>query len=83
MQVKTKKQNADGSVRLETSGEIKEILINEDFMNPNNASVSLCFRGKNSSGIIELSAKEIESISKQISPSLHLLRDVKVMKFKK
>ena len=83
MIVKVKKQNQDGMVRLESSGEIKEILINEDFLNPGEASVHLCFRGKNSSGIIELSAWEAEEISKTISPKVELLKDSKVMKFEK
>lgn len=83
MKIKTRKLNADGIVKLETSGEIKEILINEDFLDSKNASVAICFRGKDSSGIIELTAKEIEIINKEISPRLHLIKDVKVMKFQK
>jgi len=83
MIIKTKKQNADGLVRLETSGELKEIMINEDFLHPNSASIALCFRGKNSSGIIELTPKEIELINKEIAPKLHMLKGVKVLKFKR
>jgi len=83
MKIKTRKVNADGIVKLETSGEIKEILINEDFLDSKNASVAICFRGKHSSGILELTAKEIEIINKEISPKLHLIKDVKIMKFKK
>ena len=30
MQLKIRKENKDGVVRMETSGELKEILINED-----------------------------------------------------
>jgi len=83
MKVKTKKQNSDGVVRLETSGELKEIMINEDFMNPKDASVALCFRGKSSSGIIELTTKEIEVLNEELSRKIHLLKGVKVMKFEK
>ena len=83
MQIKTKKQNPDGLVRLETSGEIKEVIINEDFLNLNSASIALCFRGKNSSGIVELTPKEFEEIHNKIFPKLHLLKGIKVMKFKK
>ena len=83
MKIRTKKQDQYGVVRLETSGEIKEVIISEDFLNPKEASVSLCFRGKNSSGIIELSPEEIKFINKQISPKMNLLGKVKVMKFKK
>ena len=83
MKIKTKKQNSDGVVRLETSGEIKEILVNEDFMRPKDASVALCFRGKSSSGIVELSVDEIERIYKEVYQKIHLLGNVKIMKFRK
>jgi len=83
MKIKTRKTNQDGIVKLETSGEIKEILINEDFLDSKNASVAICFKGKNSSGILELTSKEIEIINKEISPKLHLIKDVKVLKFQK
>jgi len=83
MIVKIKKQNQDGIVRLESSGEIKEVLINEDFMNPEGASVHLCFKGKNSSGIIELSSGEIEFLNRKVAPKTHLLKDIKVLKFEK
>ena len=83
MKIKTKKQNADGVVRLETSGELREVLINEDFMHPKEGSIAVCFRGKNGSGIIEFSPEEIEFISKQVAPKAHLLKDFKVMKFDK
>jgi len=82
MKIKTKKQNSDGVVRLETSGNLKEILINEDFLNPDDASIALCFRGKDSSGIVELTVKEMEILNNEISKRIHLLKDVKVMKFK-
>ena len=83
MKIKIKKQNQDGFVRLETLGEIKEILINEDFFNPKDASIAICFRGKNSSGIVEVSPKELEDLNKFVMPKLHLVKSAKVLKFKK
>jgi|TARA_Y100000310_G_scaffold343261_1_gene450046 hypothetical protein len=83
MNIKTKKQNQDGIVRLETSGDVKEVIINEDFLNPNDASIALCFKGKSSSGIVELTPKEVDYISKQLSQKMHLLGNVKIIKFKK
>ncbi|MEK6895366.1 MAG: hypothetical protein AABX48_02500 [Nanoarchaeota archaeon] len=83
MKVKSRKTNADGIVRLESSGELKEILINEDFLHPNEASVALCFRGKSSSGIVELSPKEIDVLYDELRKRKHLLGNVKVMKFEK
>lgn len=83
MRVKTKKQNEDGLVRLETSGELKEVIINEDFLHPKDASIALCFRGKNSSGIVELTPEEVEIIYRKVAPKMHLLEGIKVMKFEK
>ncbi len=83
MNIKTKKQNPDGIVRLETSGEVKEIIFKEDFLKPSEASIRICFRGKSSSGIVELSPKELEKIYKDTIPKLNLLKDSKIIEFKK
>jgi len=83
MKIKTKKKNKDGIVRLETSGEIKEILINEDFLSPRSSSIAICFKGKDSSGIIELTPREFEVINKEIGSKIHLLKGIKVLRFQK
>ena len=84
MKIKVRKSNTDGNVRLETSGSIKEIMINEDFFNPNNESIVLGFRGKNSSGLVELSTQEIDFLYKEIQKNKHLIKSIKVFKvFKK
>lgn len=82
MKIKTKKQNSDGIVRLETQGNIKEIIINEDFLKPKDAKVNVCFKGRKSSGIVELTLKEIEEIYKEVNSKKDLF-NVKVMKFDK
>jgi hypothetical protein len=79
MDIKIKKENKDGLVRLETAGSIKEVRILEDFMRPGNEAVEICFRGNNSSGIVTLSTKELESLYKQVSDYLHLIRKTKIM----
>lgn len=83
MKIRVKKQEFGILNRIESLGEIKEILINQDFLNPRNVSVSLCFRGKNNSGIIDLSPQEFEMINKEILKKKALLKKVKVIKFKK
>ena len=80
MKAKIKKVNSDGIVRLETSGKIKEILINEEFLYPEEESISICFRGENSSGIIEIKTKEFEEIYKQLEKKLHLIKGFKIIK---
>jgi hypothetical protein len=83
MNIKTKKFVDGRVVRLETSGEIKEIIINEDFLKQDKASIAICFRGEKSSGILELSQQEFENISRDVGSKANLLKGVKVMKFRK
>ena len=83
MNIRVKKQHSEGIHRLETFGEIKEIFINQDFMEPKKVSVSLCFRGRNSSGIIDFTPEEIEKINKEIVSKKKLLKGIKILKFKK
>lgn len=77
MQIKIKKTNPDGIARMETSGKIQDILINEDLLHPDNESVSLCFRGKRSSGIIDLSPAEIEMLYDSVRKRMHLIKGFK------
>lgn len=81
MNIKTKKRNSDGIVRLETSGNIKEILLKGDFMKPKDTKVAVCFKGKNSSGIVELSQKELEDIYEELKSKSDFENKIKVMKF--
>ena len=83
MEIKTKKRNADGLVRLETSGNLREIVIKEDFMNARDVSVSLCFRGKNSSGIVGLTLNEVKFLDREVEPKLQMLQNIKVLRFEK
>ena len=83
MNIKAKKQNSDGIVRLETSGEVKEIIFKKDFLKPKETSINICFRGKSSSGMVELSQKELEKIYKDTISKLNLLKDSEIIKFKK
>ena len=77
MKIRVKKKNQDGYIRLETSGELKDVLINEDFLNPNKESVSVCFRGKSSSGIIDLSPDEVDEIYDAVKGRVHLIKGMK------
>lgn len=77
MQVRVRKTNPDGQVRLESSGEVIEVLINEDIMHPKKETVSVCFRGRNSSGIIDFTPKELEKLYASARGRMHLVRSVK------
>ncbi len=84
MNVKVKRIGPRGKiVRTEGLGEIDDVVINENLLDPDNASVSLFFRGEGSSGIIELTSREMEMLNKEISSKLHLFKGISVLKFKK
>ncbi|MFH1408676.1 MAG: hypothetical protein ABIH34_02105 [Nanoarchaeota archaeon] len=77
MKLKVRHANKDGISRIECSGELKEIMINEDFLHPKEESVSLCWRGLNSSGIIDLTPSEIEMLSESVKNRLPLIKGLK------
>jgi len=52
-------------------------------MKPNESVVQVCFRGKSSSGIVELNKTELEKIYKDTVPKMNLLKNSKIMRFKK
>ncbi len=74
MKIKVRKQNKDGTVRLESGGQIKEVLINEDIFYPKGESIAVCFQGLDSSGIVEFSTKEIEQLLKTVKSRVHLVK---------
>jgi len=74
MQIRIKKENKDGIVRLQSSGQIKEVEINEDLLHPEEESISLYFRGKSSSGIVDLSPEEFEQLYFTIRKRMHLIK---------
>jgi len=77
MQIKIRKVNSDGIVRLESSGNVREILINEDILHPDKESISVCYKGKSSSGIIDFTPEEIEKIYDAIKNRIHLIKGFK------
>lgn len=78
MQIKLKKENSDGIVRVETSGEIMEVLVNENMIRPDKETFSLCFRGKNSSGIVILTKEELTNLCKTAKKDSGLIKEVKI-----
>jgi hypothetical protein len=76
MQIRVKKKVDLKTIRVKASGSIKEVLINEDIFNPKDESVSVCFRGKDSSGIIDFTPDEIEGLYASVKNRMHLIKGV-------
>jgi hypothetical protein len=83
MIVRTKRSSKKGISRMLSGGDIKEIVIKEDILESNKTSIEICFKGIISSGIVELTSKELETINKEVAPKMNLVKSSKVMRFKK
>ena len=57
MEIKIKKLLNNKVFRFEERGEVKEIFIKEDFLNPDSNKFAICFRMQNQSGIVELNSE--------------------------
>jgi len=77
MKARIKKRHSMGFIKVEASGEIKEVLSSEDILNPNQEVVSVCFRGRDSSGIIDFSHEEIEKLYNSIKKKDDLVKGIK------
>lgn len=80
MIVRTKKAHSRGVLKVEASGEIKEVLIHSHMLDPEKGKISICFRGKNSSGIVELTEKEANVLYRTLSSKIGLIKDIKIIK---
>lgn len=80
MKIKAKRLEDGRIQRLEAEGEVKEILIDAPSLSPNSEIISICFKSYNSSGVIELSAKEAEQLSSTLSSKVKLIKEVKIFK---
>lgn len=83
MIIKLKKRHSRGIIRVEGSGEIKEVAVKEDLLNPDKEMVHLFFRGSHSSGVVELTSHEVDMLVKRVHPKTNLSKNVKVLKFEK
>ncbi len=77
MKIKIKNESSSGLIRTEHNVEIKEVMINEDFLDPGHESIALAFRNKDTSGIIEFKVAEFEKFSNSIRRKVHLVKSVR------
>ena len=78
MRIKLRYINSGGYSRIENFVDIKEIMINEDFLHPEHESIALGFRNRDSSGIIEFTPAEFEKMADSINKKKHLIKGLKV-----
>ena len=79
MRIKMRYVNSGGFVRLENFVNIKEVMINEDFLHPENESIALGFKNKDSSGVIEFKVGEFERLANSVKKKMHLIKGFKTL----
>ena len=78
MRIRLKLVNEAGEERIDHRTVVREVMINEDFVNPKNESIALGFRNKYSSGILEMSIPEVEMLFKEVNKKMHLIKGFKI-----
>jgi hypothetical protein len=80
MRIRVKKLHSGRIVKLESGGEIREVLIHSDMFDKEKGKISICFRGHKNSGIVELSEKEANDLYKTLGSKIDLIKEIKIIK---
>ncbi|MFA5855993.1 MAG: hypothetical protein WC867_01445 [Candidatus Pacearchaeota archaeon] len=80
MKIKVKKLHSGRIVRIETGGEIKEVMIHSDLFDTQRGKISICFKGQKNSGIVELTEKEANDLYKTLAKKIGLIKEIKIIK---
>lgn len=74
MRVRIRSKGIFSHRRTEDNVSIESVVINENLLDPHKESVSIFFKGKNSSGILNMKAEELKSLNDSISPNVGLVK---------
>ena len=80
MKIRVKKLHGRGLIKLEGSGEIREVMIHSDMFDKEKGKISICFRGHNNSGIVELTEKEANELYKTLGSKMNLIKEIKIIR---
>ena len=80
MRLKIKQQEGPTLMKFETKTSIKEIMINVDIFNPDEETIALAFKNGSSSGLVELTAEEFNSVFEEVKKKLHLIKGMKILR---
>ncbi len=80
MNIKIKYPHSKGHIRVENNVEIKEVFVKEDMLNPKGEKISIGFRNKESSGLLEFDREEIDRLMESLRERTHLIKDMKIIR---
>jgi hypothetical protein len=74
MRIRVKKSIPYGVSKIESSSNIDDIVVEENLLSPEKETISIFFRGNDSSGILNLTTKEFESLMNSVKPNINLVK---------
>jgi len=80
MEIKIKYLNENGAIRIENNVLIKEVLVREHLMDPKKKKISIGFTNDYSSGLLEFSPEEFDTLMKSARDKVHLIKRMKVIR---
>ena len=83
MRLRVRKQTPAGFKRIESFSKIDNVVIEENLLSPEKESISIFFKGDDSSGILNITTKEFESLSNSVKSSIRLVKPLKKTKSRK
>ena len=80
MRIRIKKKGTLGYKRTDAVGRIDDILVKENLISPEKENIHIYFRGRDSSGILNLSKNEAQALINSMKPIMGLVRKSKTIK---
>lgn len=80
MRIRVKEDRILGNNRIDAKTKIDNIGIKEDLLNPSGENIAIFFKGRDSSGIINLSRNEFESLEKSVRRKKRLIKTNRVIR---
>ena len=80
MNIKIKYLHSKGHVRVENNVEIKEVFVKEKMTDPDAERISIGFRNKDSSGLLEFTHDEIDRLMRTLKDRTGLIKDFKIIR---
>lgn len=82
MIIRMRKRGVLGDDRVESYANIDNFVVKKDILNPAKEHISLYFRGEDTSGIINLGMKEVQTIIDSVSKGQKVINNISMANFK-
>jgi hypothetical protein len=80
MRIRIKERGFLGTKRSDHKIDIDDVMIKEDILNPKKSQINILFRGRDSSGIINMNEEEAKRLISTLKPLTDLVKESKRIK---